>query len=63
MTPHATDTDKPLVSLELITYLQRVYPERSPKKGECFEQLRWRGGECAVVEHLIALYKAQKENT
>lgn len=55
------ETPAPPVELALLTYLRAKYPQRSPQRGEAFDQLRWRGGENAVIEHLEALYEAQNE--
>ena len=60
--PRAGEVDEPpQFSLEQVEYLRRVFPQRSPQRGECFDQLRWRGGECNVVAHIEALYKALNE--
>lgn len=61
--PRVSAVDEaPPFSREQVEYLQKVFPQKSPQRGECFEQLRWRGGECNVVAHIEALFKAQTEN-
>jgi hypothetical protein len=62
--PRASVEDAtPIFSREQVEHLKRVFPQRSPQLGESYDQLRWRGGQCSVIEHIEALYKAQNETT
>lgn len=49
----------PAVPEELITALDRYFPEQSPNKGESIEKLMWRGGERNVVRTLRAWFEMQ----
>jgi hypothetical protein len=44
-----------------VEYLKRLYPESSPGKGEDFNTLLWRGGQCDVVRKIEQLFRLQEE--
>ena len=52
----------PFITDELLDYLQRLYPERSPEP-EMTERTIWMNrGAVGVVRHLTAIHKEQREN-
>ena len=53
----------PVVSDDLIAYLDKYYPAESPLFLETFEELRWRGGARSVVVHLRSLHAEQTKRS
>jgi len=56
------DPKVPLIPDDLIDYLHKLFPERSPELGESMEMLYWRGGQRSVIRYLLAKYEEQNEN-
>lgn len=52
----------PPIPLEILKYLDSVYPEQSPTHNEPVKVLRYRGGQRSVVRHLWAVHEEQNEN-
>lgn len=52
-------TTFPSVPADLITALERQYPERTPELSEPLDAIRYRSGQVAVVRHLRAVFEAQ----
>lgn len=51
---------EPPISQHLVAYLeQRFCVNHPPRERETFDQLRWRGGQASVLEHLRALLERQ----
>jgi hypothetical protein len=60
-TPITIDNFPP-VPQALIQALDKLYPERSPSKGDTYDALMWRGGERSVVRFLLAAFNKQNES-
>jgi hypothetical protein len=52
----------PIITQDLVDYLDRLYPERSPELGEGTDTLYFRGGQRSVVRCLRRLLEEQDEN-
>jgi len=56
------ESRKPLISDELLEYLEQLYPDRSPDI-DCLERVVWvKRGEVGVIRHLKHLHQQQREN-
>lgn len=55
-----SDNPRPSVSKELLDYLARVFPDRSPKLGTTQEEVWFAAGAAQVSRHLTSLYNEQK---
>lgn len=51
----------PQVSLELIEYLERIYPDSSPTLGTPMDHVWFNSGKVAVVRHLRSVFDEQNE--
>jgi hypothetical protein len=62
MTPKQPgDLECPAISKALLEYLEALFPERSLRRGESFEDANWQGGERNVVLHLRTQFDLQNE--
>ena len=52
----------PYITDELLDYLQRLYPERSPEPDQSERVIWMNRGAVGVVRHLAAIHKEQREN-
>lgn len=52
----------PFVTDELLDYLQRLYPDRSPEPAQPEREIWINRGAVGVVRHLAAIHKEQREN-
>ena len=53
---------KPIISNELIEYLDSIFPEKSADLKDTEKELFFKGGQSSVVNHLIQQKKIQEEN-
>ncbi|SCW77106.1 hypothetical protein SAMN02927900_04768 [Rhizobium mongolense subsp. loessense] len=51
----------PHIPKDLIEALDKRFPERTPSLKTSFEEIRWKGGERAVVRFLLEQYDRQNE--
>lgn len=56
------DDKFPIIPADLMTALNKKFPERSPEKNETEKDLYWRGGQRSVIRVLNDLYERQNEN-
>jgi len=52
---------KPIISKELIEYLDSIFPEKSADLKDTEKEVFFRGGQRSVVNHLINLKQQQEE--
>lgn len=52
----------PIISNELIAYLQSVYPERSPDPQDSDREIWMKAGASRVIRDLVDLKRVQEEN-
>lgn len=52
----------PYITDELLEYLQRLYPDRSPDLEHSDRQIWMNRGAVGVVRHIAAVHKEQREN-
>lgn len=52
----------PYITDELLDYLQRLYPDRSPEPDASDRAIWMSRGAVGVVRHLTAIHKEQREN-
>lgn len=52
----------PYISDELLDYLQRLYPDKSPEPDHSDRVIWMNRGAVGVVRHLAAVHKEQREN-
>jgi len=52
---------KPIISQELIDYLDSIFPEKSADLKDTEKEVFFRGGQRSVVNHLINLKQQQEE--
>ena len=52
---------KPIVSKELIDYLDSIFPEKSADLKDTEKEVFFRGGQRSVVNHLIKQKQQQEE--
>ena len=53
---------KPIISNELIEYLDSIFPEKSADLKDTEKEVFFKGGQRSVVTHLINQKKIQEEN-
>ena len=58
----AVESKVPYISDDLLDYLQRVYPDRSPDPDDTDRKIWMNRGAVGVVRHLVMLHKEQREN-
>lgn len=51
----------PTVPKDLLEYLQRLFPDRAPARGESLRDIRHKVGQVSVVRHLAEQFKTQNE--
>ena len=52
----------PIISKELIAYLDSIFPEKSADLKDTEKEVFFKGGQRSVVHHLIQQKKIQEEN-
>ena len=52
----------PIISKELIAYLDSIFPEKSADLKDTEKAVFYKGGQRSVVNHLIQQQKMQEEN-
>ena len=52
----------PIISKELIEYLNSIFPEKSADLKDTEKEVFFKGGQRSVVNHLIQQNKIQEEN-
>ena len=52
----------PIISKELISYLDSIFPEKSADLKDTEKTVFYKGGQRSVVNHLIQQKKIQEEN-
>ena len=52
---------KPIISKELIDYLDSIFPEKSADLKDTEKELFYKGGQRSVVNHLIKQKQIQEE--
>lgn len=50
-----------VIDEDIIPYLEKIFPDRSPPLGQTIEQIMYRSGQVSVVQHLKEKLKQQKE--
>ncbi len=50
----------PLIPKDLLTELNRRFPNQSPQNGETLQELTWRGGQRSVIEFLNNVFEEQE---
>ncbi len=53
---------KPIISEELIEYLDSIFPEKSADLKDTEKEVFFKGGQRSVVNHLIKQKQIQEEN-
>ena len=53
---------KPIISNELIEYLDSIFPEKSADLKDTEKEVFFKGGQRSVVNHLIKEKQIQEEN-
>lgn len=52
----------PVVTESLLSYLQTLYPDKSPDLETTIDVIRYNSGQVSVVRHLKKLYEDQSKN-
>ena len=52
----------PRISNELITYLERLFPDKCADLKDTEKEVYYKSGQRSVVNHLIEKHKIQREN-
>tara|TARA_B110000285_G_scaffold51692_1_gene58803 strand:+ start:50 stop:226 length:177 start_codon:yes stop_codon:yes gene_type:complete len=55
------EVPKPIISKELIDYLDSIFPEKSADLKDTEKEVFYRGGQRSVVNHLINQKQQQEE--
>ena len=55
------EVPKPIISKELIDYLDSIFPEKSADLKDTEKEVFFRGGQRSVVNHLIKQKQQQEE--
>lgn len=56
------DLKQPYIKTELLDYLQRLFPDRSPELTETDRVIWFNRGAAEVIRHLQLLHERQQEN-
>jgi hypothetical protein len=56
------DEKAPPIPLNVVEYLERRFPDRSPGPTEPLDDIRVKTGQCLVHRHLRAVYEDQIKN-
>ena len=56
------EVPKPIISNELIDYLDSIFPEKSADLKDTEKEVFFKGGQRSVVNHLIKQKQIQEEN-
>lgn len=53
----------PHVDLELLEYLEGLFPDRAPEPSDSMEQIRHKAGQASVARHLRSVYEEQVDKS
>lgn len=59
MSTERDNLKSPAVPIEVVEWLERIYPDRAPDEGESIFKIRHRSGQVSVVRKLRKEYEMQ----